>query len=198
MGEILLERKLLLTYGCQLDHSAIYALFMAHLAPFEIMSYEIPVSAPTESQNLLVEYDVYDVYWEGNCNKKIDWSFRYFLINEERLFAFKQALAKLPTGNHLQCHPSRGHIWVTIDDVEYATRTLITEEKKYILMDNTEEGNMLIRPHMHRLPPVLRYLTIDNEFAYSCALTYEEQQHKVKEWIGTINRYLNNNISKVD
>ncbi|WPK13864.1 hypothetical protein R6U77_09530 [Lysinibacillus louembei] len=125
MNELVVNKILLSTYGCNLDHSHIYHLVKAHLFPFEVQFDEMPIYAPSKTKTLLLTYDVYDAKFEFD-QKSGDYPFRYFLINEERLVAFEQALLKLNSGTLTRCFDARGHIWVTINGLEFATRTLIT------------------------------------------------------------------------
>lgn len=44
-------------------------------------------------------------------------------------------------------------------------------------LDEEAEANKYIRPHIHRLPSELQYLTLDYQ------LSYEQRKSKVKSWI---------------
>lgn len=180
------ERIILSTYGCNLDHKSIHNLIHTHLAPFQIMSDEIPVCIPNEK--LLVSYDVYDANLEKD-HISSNFSFQNFLLKKEHLIAFEQALNELNIGMPIRCFDARGHIWVTLNDLEYDIRTLISSDNntKFAFINRTEEGNDLIRNKLHLLPDELRYLIIHQHVMKS----YEDQQEQVKEWILTIHQYLN-------
>ncbi|WP_421664358.1 hypothetical protein [Lysinibacillus telephonicus] len=124
-----MKKILLLTYGCNLDHSNIAYLVKDRLRPFEIKWGEIPRKVDPK-RDVLFQYDVYDVNMEMN-KRSGDVYFHQYLISEDHLSAFEYSLSKLNKGIHTRCHlDARGHFYVEIDNVEYSARTLIPLDKQ--------------------------------------------------------------------
>ncbi len=179
-----MKKILLLTYGCNLDHSNIGYLVKERLSPFEIEWGEIP-SKVNPKRNVLFQYDVYDVNVEMN-KKSGDIYFHQYLISEDHLSAFEYSLSKLNKGNNTRCHlDARGHYYVDIDNVEYSARTLISLDKQsiFVFLDEDSHFNSFIRSQLHLLPTELHYLILDYN------LSYKEKELKVKSWIQQILLY---------
>lgn len=178
-----MKRVLLLIYGCNLDHSNISFLERDRLSRFEVEWDYVPCEI-NEKQDVLFQYDVYDVNLEKNRKNSYSW-FSKYIISERQLDAFEYSLSKLNMGTYFRCNPNiRGHIEVIVNDLEYSAAVLGTEDNEMLiyLIDEESENNKTIRSKLHLIPNEMRFLTIDNGFSY------EEKKLKVKEWIEGILR----------
>ncbi|MEK5215964.1 hypothetical protein [Psychrobacillus sp. FSL H8-0487] len=180
-----MKRVLLLIYGCNLDHSNISFLEKDRLSRFEV-EWDYAPCKLNDKRDVLFQYDVYDVNLEKNRKCSGRWLSKY-LIDEHQLNAFEYSLSKLNTGMYIRCNPNiRGHIEVTVNDLEYSAGILGTEDNKtrIFLIDEESENNEMIRSKLHLLPIEMQLLTIDTGFSY------EERKLKVKEWIEQILRVI--------
>ena len=182
MGDnVTLKEILLAIYGCNLNHSDLSDLVKNRLGNFEI-AWGNPSENANEKRNILVQMDVYDVSMEMN-RKSGDIYFHQYLISEDYLNAFENALSNLNVGFKKRCHlNARGHIEVEIDNTEYSARTLVTLDNETIIyfLDEEAEANKYIRPQLYRSPSELHYLTLNYK------LSYEERKTKVQNWIEQI------------
>lgn len=168
----------ILSYGCNLDHNNIDFLVKERLMPYSSnKAYRKNKKYLPKASDICLSYDVFDI----NRNKHKDnlYYIDKFYINEERLKAFMYSLSKLK-GNHIYAAPNvRGHVNVSIDDVEYSARVYSTLSKNDSIVFLDEEGsaNAELRERLPFLPTELHCLTISDD------VSFEESDLLVIEWI---------------
>ena len=148
-----MKEKLLLIYGCNLDHSNINFLVKDRLSRFQVNYGYIPRKSE-KNRDILFRYDVYDVNLERHINSADGW-FNDYLISECQFEAFEYSLSKLTIATIVRCQPNiRGHYEPIINGVEYSAliRRTNDEKRDIVFIDLNSENNAMIRSKMHLLP----------------------------------------------
>lgn len=171
------NRKFLVTYGYNLDHSNIDHLVSDRLSRHKgwiQKDYFDPVLH--QGAAFILNYQIIDT----NVARV---SQRYYLddfhVTEAQLQGFLYSLNKLK-GTHVLCNPTKqGHHWTVIDDIEYscyAYQTLDGRDLRFLEYDNDVRADANMKKGIPRIPEHQHYLTLPSD------CSQEEKDRRLTDW----------------
>ncbi|WP_010272128.1 hypothetical protein [Paenibacillus senegalensis] len=174
------QRRLLLTYGHDLDHSNIDFLVRERLAPY--FAYGIDYEHPSLQfgAEFILNYQVYDT----NIKK---WTPSYYLndyhLTSKQLSGFLYSLKKLK-GTHVLCDPKvHGHHWMERDGVEYSTNVFKTVEEEYLYFLEFNNEPIADEKYAERTRKLPKEQLSSLCLRVPSTLNYEERTEKVNNWL---------------
>jgi hypothetical protein len=171
------NRKFLVTFGYNLDHSNIDYLVSDRLSRHKgriQKDYFDPVLH--KGAAFILNYQIIDT----NAARV---SQRYYLddyhVTEAQLQGFLYSLNNLK-GTHMLCNPTKqGHHWTVIDEIEYscyAYQTLDGRDLRFIEYNNDTRADANMKKGIPRIPEHQHYLT----FPSDCS--QEEKDRRLTDW----------------
>lgn len=172
------HRKLLITYGSDLDHSNMNDRVHKLLKPFEgpaQKDYDFPVLR--KGSEFILNYETFDT----NPNKPFESYYGAdYHLTQAQLDGFLYTLGKLK-GTHILGHPHiRGHAEVKRGTIEFqflVTRTLEQQSPYVYYPSQNEEADKLMQTLIPLLPPDERHLLMAADDLE------ETKQKRLEDWV---------------